>query len=119
MAEVAAQASGGASSAPNLKTLLLLQNARESKSIYVDASSPSTDGRKRIKLDPALAAADPDLDKTALSLRLHAEYKDVLTLPEVIASKLPAAGPPRRRPEHSEAPAPEASLRWLFVNWAG
>lgn len=105
MAEVSSQ---GATGAPDLKTLLL-KNARQSKSIYVDASSQSTGGRKRIKLDPALAAADPDLDKTALSLRLHAEYKDVLTLPEVIASKLPAAGPRKKKAKAAaeEAPAPE------------
>jgi pleiotropic regulator 1 len=105
MAEVSSQTP---SSAPDLKTLLL-KNARQSKSIYVDASSPSTGGRKRIKLDPAVAAADTDLDKSALSLRLHAEYKDVLTLPEVIASKLPAAGPRKKKAKGPavEVPAPE------------
>lgn len=105
MAEVSPQAAPGA---PDLKTLLL-KNARQSKSVYIDASSQSAGGRKRIKLDPALAAADPDLDKTALSLRLHAEYKDVLTLPEHIASKLPAAGPRKKKAKApaEEAPAPE------------
>lgn len=104
MAEASSQPANDTSGKPDLRTLLL-QNARKSKSVYVDASSPSTGGRKRIRLDPALAASDPDLDKTALSLRLHAEYKDVLTLPDVIASKLPAAGPRKRK---TKTPADEA-----------
>lgn len=85
-----------------LKTLVL-QNARRTKSIYADATG-STTGRKRIRLDPA-QTTDPGLDKAALSLRLHAEYKDVLTLPEAIASKLPAAGPRKKK---TKAPAEEA-----------
>ncbi len=62
MAEVAPQRASNAPSATDLKTLLL-QNARKSKSIYLETSSSSSTaaggGRKRIKLDPALAASDP------------------------------------------------------------
>lgn len=98
---MAAQVADGASGAPDthLKTMIL-QNARRSKSIYAD-----TTGRKRIRLDPALASSEPGMDKTALSVRLHAEYDDVLTLPEAIASKLPAAG---QRKKKAKAPADEA-----------
>ncbi|KAK5654774.1 hypothetical protein OQA88_6810 [Cercophora sp. LCS_1] len=82
---------------------LVLENARRTKSIYANTTSETT-GRKRIKLDPALASADPDLNKTSLSLRLHAEYSDVQTLPESIATKLPAAGPRKKK---AKVPAAE------------
>ncbi len=58
-------------------------NARKSRRIYADVP-----GRKRIRLDPD---ADPDLNKEGLSLRLNAEYADVQTLPEPLASKQSAA----------------------------
>ena len=86
-----------------LKTLVL-QNARRSKSIYADTTGSAT-GRKRIRLDPA-QTSEPGLDKAALSLRLHAEYDDVLTLPEAIASKLPTTGPTRKK--RTKAPAEAA-----------
>ncbi|CAP67982.1 uncharacterized protein PODANS_1_18510 [Podospora anserina S mat+] len=79
---------------------LILANARRSKSIYANTSTDS--GRKRLKLDPGLASEDPDISKTSLSLRLHAEYEDVQTLPEVIAKKLPAAGPRKKKPKAAE-----------------
>ena len=80
---------------------LIRDNARKTKSIYASpASDPSA--RKRIKLDPGLASEDPDVTKTALSLRLHAEYDDVQTLPEVIAKKLPAAGARKKKPRAGE-----------------
>ena len=95
MAAQVADASNAADTS-HLQTLVL-QNARRSKSLYTDPAS-STSGRKRIRLDPSLAASsDPDLDKSALSLRLHAEYDDVQDLPDAIASKLPAAGPRRKK----------------------
>ncbi|KAK0628523.1 WD40-repeat-containing domain protein [Bombardia bombarda] len=78
------------------------ENAQKSKSIYIP-TTVNTSGRKRIKLDPSLADTDPDLDKTSLSLRLHAEYSDVQTLPEAIASKLPAAGARKKRPKAAAA----------------
>ncbi|KAH6630636.1 WD40-repeat-containing domain protein [Chaetomium sp. MPI-SDFR-AT-0129] len=77
---------------------LVRDNARKTKSIYANTSSdPSAGSRKRIKLDPGLASEDPDLTKSALSLRLHAEYADVQTLPESIAKKLPAAAAGARK----------------------
>ena len=80
---------------------LIRDNARKTKSIYASpASDPSA--RKRIKLDPSLASEDPDVTKTALSLRLHAEYDDVQTLPDVIAKKLPAAGARKKKPKAGE-----------------
>ncbi|KAK4188005.1 WD40-repeat-containing domain protein [Podospora australis] len=82
---------------------LMLENARKSKSIY--ANTPTEQGRKRLKLDPGLASSeDPDITKTSLSLRLHAEYDHLQTLPEVIAKKLPAAGARKKKPK---AAAPE------------
>lgn len=112
---ISAQAAGTESGAPDLRTLLL-QNARKSKSIYIDSSSSTSSGRKRIRLDPALAESDPDLDKTALSVRLHAEYSDVMTLPEVIASKLPAAGPRKKKTKTpaDDAQQPEEQTRKLI-----
>ncbi|KAK0733608.1 WD40-repeat-containing domain protein [Lasiosphaeria miniovina] len=81
---------------------LILENARSSKSIY-SSTIPNSSGRKRLKLDPALASLDPDVTKTALSLRLHAEYSDVLELPEALASKIPAAGPRKKQPRPNAA----------------
>ena len=49
---------------------------------------------KRIRLDPA---TDPDLSKEALSLRFHAEYTDVQTLPEPLAAKQAAAAGARKK----------------------
>ena len=101
-------ASGSAvASGSDLGTLeaLIRANAQKTKSIYAPISA-NTSGRKRIKLDPVLDSSDPALDKTALSLRLHAEYRDVQTLPEAIASKLPTAGPRKKKPKTSAEEAP-------------
>ncbi|KAK3693898.1 putative pleiotropic regulator 1 [Podospora appendiculata] len=83
---------------PDLSHLesMIRENARKSKSIYL-SSTANASGRKRIRIDPALASEDPDITKSALSLRLHAEYNDLQTLPEAIASKLPAAGPRKKK----------------------
>ncbi|KAK4127138.1 WD40 repeat-like protein [Parathielavia appendiculata] len=78
--------------------VLIRDNARKTKSIYASTTSDPS-ARKRIKLDPGLASEDPDITKSALSLRLHAEYSDVQTLPEVIAKKLHAAGPRKKKPK--------------------
>ena len=101
---MAAEAANGVASGADLKHLedLVLENARRTKSIYT-STMPNASGKKRIKLDPALASSDPDLNKTALSLRLHAEYSDVQTLPEAIASKLPVAGPRKKKPKATAA----------------
>ncbi len=90
---MAAEVAHRASSAAALEKKIL-ENARLSKAIYTDSTGAS---RKRIRLDPALTETEPGLDKTSLSLRLHAEYSDVQTLPEAIASKLPSTGPRRRK----------------------
>jgi len=86
---------------------LLRDNERTTRSLY--ASTTPDSGRKRIKLDPGLASEDPDITKSALSLRLHAEYGDVQTLPEAIAKKLSAAGPRKKKPKpgvaEDEAPS--------------
>lgn len=102
---MAAEVANGADNGSSISHLesLILKNAQKSKSLY--ASTTSDSGRKRLKLDPGLASEDPDITKTSLSLRLHAEYDDVQTLPEVIAKKLPAAGPRKKKPKADEAPS--------------
>ncbi|KAJ4424764.1 pre-mRNA-splicing factor prp46 [Gnomoniopsis sp. IMI 355080] len=70
---------------------LISKNAKATKLVYAD-----TQGRKRIRLDPALDI-EPEADKDALSIRLHAEYNDVLTLPEALAAKQTAAAGVRKR----------------------
>ena len=90
---------------------LIRDNARKTKAIYASTTSDSdTSGRKRIKLDPGLASEDPDITKTALSLRLHAEYHDVQALPDVIAKKLAAAGPRKKKakPAADEGPSSQS-----------
>ena len=88
MATTAAEAPAGA---PDLKSMVI-SNARKAKTLYADAP-----GRKRIRLDPGVAASDPDLSREALSLRLHAEYAEVQTLPEALAAKQAAAAGARRK----------------------
>lgn len=70
---------------------LISKNAKATKLVYAD-----TQGRKRIRLDPTLDI-EPEADKDALSIRLHAEYNDVLTLPEALAAKQNAAAGVRKR----------------------
>lgn len=70
---------------------LVSKNAKATKLVYAD-----TQGRKRIRLDPGVDT-EPEADKDALSIRLHAEYKDVLTLPEPLAAKQTAAAGARKR----------------------
>lgn len=70
---------------------LISKNAKATKLIYAD-----TQGRKRIRLDPGLDA-EPEADKEALSVRLHAEYNDVLTLPDALAAKQATAVTARRK----------------------
>ncbi|CAK7228589.1 pre-mRNA-splicing factor prp46 [Sporothrix eucalyptigena] len=72
-------------------TNLIKRNAQVSKSLYFDSRSTTASGaRKRLRLDPA-AGNDPDLSEEALALRLNAEYADVQTLPEALATKQAAA----------------------------
>lgn len=70
---------------------LISKNAKATKRVYAD-----TNGRKRIRLDPALDI-EPEADKDALSIRLHAEYNDVLTLPEALAAKQASAAGARKK----------------------
>ncbi|KAG4218675.1 hypothetical protein PC116_g32845, partial [Phytophthora cactorum] len=67
---------------------LVLENARRSKSLFADPSSGES-ARKKIKLtDDAL---EPQREKNALSVRLHAEYQDVRELPPALAQKQASA----------------------------
>lgn len=96
---------------PNLEALLL-KNARATKRAYADAA-----GRKRIRLDP-VTDVEPEADKDALSVRLHAEYNDVLTLPDALAAKQAGAAGARRKAKKAAADAPatpaEESTRKLI-----
>ncbi|EFX01438.1 mRNA splicing protein [Grosmannia clavigera kw1407] len=73
---------------------LIKRNAHTAKAIFFD-SRPTGDAdgsRKRLRLDPASASSDdPDLTETAVALRLNAEYANVRTLPEALATKQAAA----------------------------
>jgi pleiotropic regulator 1 len=85
---------------------LLEQNTIKARALFASAPS-STSQHKRVRLDPALmAASESDLDKSIISVRLQSEYKDLQTLPEAIASKLPAPGVRRKQARKTgEAPA--------------
>lgn len=76
---------------------LIAKNARATKLVYAD-----TQGRKRIRLDPGLDS-EPEADKDALSVRLHAEYNDVLTLPDALAAKQASAAGARRKAKRAAA----------------
>lgn len=102
-------ANGAGATQPDLRAKILA-NAKKTKAIYTDTTEASS-ARKRIRLvDPAVADSDPDLDQTALSVRLHAEYKDVQTLPEALAAKQAAAANARKlkskKPAAGEATTP-------------
>lgn len=77
---------------------LISKNAKATKRVYADAA-----GRKRIRLDPAAAAAEPEADKDALAVRLHAEYNHVLTLPDALAAKQATAIGARRKARKAAA----------------
>lgn len=70
---------------------LISKNAKATKLVYAD-----TQGRKRIRLDPGLNT-EPEADKDALSVRLHAEYSDVVTLPSALAAKQASAASARKK----------------------
>lgn len=78
---------------------LIAKNAKATKLIYAD-----TQARKRIRLDPALDV-EPEADKEALAVRLHAEYNDVLTLPPALAAKQASAASARRKAKKPAAAA--------------
>ncbi|KUI63148.1 Pre-mRNA-splicing factor prp46 [Cytospora mali] len=70
---------------------LISKNAKATKLVYAEST-----GRKRIRLDP-VAKPEPEADKDAIAVRLHAEYNDLLTLPEPLAAKQAAAAGARRK----------------------
>lgn len=76
---------------------LVSKNAKATKLVYAEST-----GRKRIRLDPAVNP-EPEADKDAIAVRLHAEYNDLLTLPEPLAAKQAAAAGARRK---TKKPAP-------------
>ncbi|KAK2611286.1 hypothetical protein N8I77_004641 [Diaporthe amygdali] len=91
---------------------LISKNARATRLAYADST-----GRKRIRLDPSIDP-EPEADKDAISLRLHAEYNDVLTLPAPLAAKQAAAAGARKKAKKTPgeaAPTPaEENTRKLI-----
>ncbi|ORY56680.1 WD40-repeat-containing domain protein [Pseudomassariella vexata] len=81
---------------PALKTLIY-DNARTSKSLF--ASVDGDIARKRQKL-----TIDADLEREALSVRLHAEYADLKELPPVLAQKQTSAMNARKNLKKGKAP---------------
>lgn len=82
---------------------LVSKNAKATKLVFSEST-----GRKRIRLDP-VSNPEPEADKDSISIRLHAEYNDLLTLPEPLAAKQAAAAGARRkakRPAPGGDPAP-------------
>ncbi|KAI1821092.1 putative pre-mRNA splicing protein [Xylaria intraflava] len=93
---------------PNLQSLAL-QNAKRSKFLF--ASAPAESPRKKLKLTQD--ATDAQREKDALSVRLHAEYRDLQALPPALAQKQANAASARKRAkklpggESAGAAAPE------------
>ncbi|KAK7987889.1 hypothetical protein PG990_004741 [Apiospora arundinis] len=94
-----------AAAQPDLKALVH-SNARQSKALFADAEGASS--RKRQKL-----STDTELEKTALSVRLNAEYAHVRELPPALAQKqanaLNAAKNKKRGKAGGAAPADGAT----------
>lgn len=80
---------------------LISKNAKATRRVF--CANDAAAGRKRIRLDPA--DIEPETDKHALSVRLYAEYSHVVTLPEALAAKQPAAGAARRKQATKKAAA--------------
>ncbi|KAI1079395.1 WD40 repeat-like protein [Whalleya microplaca] len=88
---------------PDLQSLML-ENAKRTKSLYTDPA------RKKLKLtsDPI----ESQLEKDALSIRLHAEYQSLGELPPALAKKQASAVSARKkgkRPAANEPTAPEST----------
>jgi pleiotropic regulator 1 len=83
--------SGGALHLPDL----IRENVQKSRNMFTENANASA--RKRRKPESEGADTDPDISKSAISLRLHSEYHDVQVLPESVAAKLPAVGSRKRR----------------------
>ncbi|KAI0430969.1 putative pre-mRNA splicing protein [Xylaria sp. FL1042] len=77
---------------PNLASLAL-QNAKRTKLLF--ASAPAESPRKKLKLTQD--AVDVQREKDALSMRLHAEYRNLQTLPPALAEKQANAASNRKR----------------------
>ncbi|KAI0443284.1 putative pre-mRNA splicing protein [Xylaria telfairii] len=86
---------------PDLPSLAL-QNAKRSNLLF--ASIPSEAPRKRLKL-----IQDPTNTKDALSIRLHAEYRDLQALPPALAQKQANAASLRKRAKKQPVGEPAAS----------
>ncbi|KAI1435041.1 putative pre-mRNA splicing protein [Xylaria sp. CBS 124048] len=90
---------------PNLHLqALALENSKRSKLFF--ASAPAESPRKKLRLtsDPA----DEQREKNALSVRLHAEYRDLQSLPPALAQKQANATSARKRAT-KKLPAGESS----------
>ncbi|KAI1180560.1 putative pre-mRNA splicing protein [Nemania sp. FL0916] len=87
---------------PNLSSLAL-ENAKRSKLLF--ASIPAELPRKRLKL--AQDETELQREKDALSIRLHAEYRNLDALPPALAQKQANAASARKRAK--KAPASEAA----------
>ncbi|KAI0893963.1 WD40 repeat-like protein [Annulohypoxylon nitens] len=77
---------------PDLKSLVL-NNSRQSKSLFADPSGESA--RKKIKL--TIDATEPQREKDALSIRFHSEYQHVKDLPPSLAQKQASAMNARKK----------------------
>ncbi|KAI1407465.1 WD40 repeat-like protein [Hypoxylon sp. FL1857] len=84
---------------------LVLENARRSKSLFAGPSGESA--RKKIKL--TADATEPQREKDALSIRLHAEYQDVRELPPALAQKQASAMSARKKGKKPAANEPPAA----------
>ena len=64
---------------------LVHENAKRTKMLFAGPSTTATTARKSQRLSTDLA--DHELEKDAISIRLHAEYHDLRQLPEGLAQK--------------------------------
>ncbi|KAI1489028.1 WD40-repeat-containing domain protein [Biscogniauxia mediterranea] len=77
---------------PDLRSLAL-QNAKRSKSLFAHSTEESI--RKRLRL--SAAPIEAQYEKDALSIRFHAEYRDLAELPPALAQKQVQAMSARKR----------------------
>ncbi|KAI0012873.1 WD40 repeat-like protein [Xylariaceae sp. FL0662B] len=92
---------------PDLQSLML-ENAKRAKSLYADPA------RKKLKLtsDPI----ESQREKDALSIRLHAEYRNLDQLPPALAKKQASAMSARkkgRKPTANEPTAPQKLIEGI------
>ncbi|GAP90330.1 putative pre-mRNA splicing protein [Rosellinia necatrix] len=77
---------------PNLASLAL-QNAKRSKLLFT--SAPAESPRKKLRLTQD--SVDLEREKNALSVRLHAEYRNLQALPPALAQKQANAASARKK----------------------